>query len=244
MALVQTVDEIDYPESDGMPMGETDLRRDWMFRILEILRLRYRGERVYVASDLLVYYQEGDPTKFVVPDDFVVLDCDPGRRRTFRVWEEKGKAPDVVFEVTSRSTKREDEIFKPRTFARLGVKEYFLYDPTSEYLSPPLQGFRLEHGDYARIKPDSTGALNCETLNIALSLEEGKLVMRDGRSGELLLTEAEAAEAARQAAETARQAAEAARQAAETRAAELEKEVKRLRELLRRNSGDSGGTSG
>ena len=46
---------IEYPESDGKPMGETDLLRDWMFRILELLRFRYRGQRVYIASDLLVY---------------------------------------------------------------------------------------------------------------------------------------------------------------------------------------------
>jgi len=89
MSLVQTVDSlIEYPESDGKPMGETDLHRDWMVRILEILRYRYRQQRVYVASDLIVYYEEGDPTRSVVPDDFVVMDCDPGRRRTFKTWEE------------------------------------------------------------------------------------------------------------------------------------------------------------
>jgi Uma2 family endonuclease len=172
MALVQTVHGIEYPESDGMPMGETDLHRDWMVRILDILRLRYRGQRVYVASDLLVYYQEGDPTKFVVPDDFVVLDCDPARRNTFKIWQEQNNVPHAVFEVTSRSTRREDEVFKPRVYARLGVPEYFLYDPTSDYLSPPLQGFRTEHGSYTRITPDDTGALKCDQLGITLRLEQ------------------------------------------------------------------------
>ena len=85
MSLIQTVDQLEYPESDGKPMGETDLHRDWMYRILDILRLRYRGQRVYVASNLLVYYAEGDPSQFIVPDDFVVMDCDPGRRRTFKI---------------------------------------------------------------------------------------------------------------------------------------------------------------
>jgi Uma2 family endonuclease len=225
MALIQTVHEIEYPESDGMPMGETDLHRDWMVRILDILRLRYRGQRVYVASDLLVYYQEGDPTKFIVPDDFVVLDCDPARRNTFKIWEEQNKVPHAVFEVTSRSTRREDEVFKPRVYARLGVPEYFLYDPTSDYLSPPLQGFRIEHGTYTRIAPDETGALKCEQLGITLRLEQSNLVMYDARSGHVLLTEAEAAEAARK--------------AAETRVVELEAEVQRLRAELRRQSRDA-----
>lgn len=218
MTLVQTVHEIEYPESDGMPMGETDLHRDWMVRILDILRLRYRGQRVYVASDLLLYYQEGDPTKFLVPDDFVVLDCDPARRNTFKTWQEDNKVPHVVFEVTSRSTRREDEVFKPRLYARLGVPEYFLYDPTSDYLSPPLQGFRIEQGSYTRIAPDDTGAMTCEQLGITLRLERSNLVMYDAHSGQVLRTEAEAAEA---------------------RVAELEAEVRRLQAELRRQGRDA-----
>ncbi|MBW3541361.1 MAG: Uma2 family endonuclease, partial [Planctomycetes bacterium] len=100
--------EIEYPESDGRPMGETDLHRDWMVRLIELLRYRYRGQRVYVSGDLLVYYEEGNPQKYVVPDTFVVKDCDPGRRRIFKIWEE-GRVPDAVFEVTSRKTRRKDE---------------------------------------------------------------------------------------------------------------------------------------
>ena len=30
MRLSSPTVEIDYPESDGKPMGETDLHRDWM----------------------------------------------------------------------------------------------------------------------------------------------------------------------------------------------------------------------
>ena len=32
----------------------------------------------------------------------------------------------------------------------------------------PLQGYRLEHGDYARIEPDDAGVLRCEQLGITL----------------------------------------------------------------------------
>jgi Uma2 family endonuclease len=214
MSLVQTVDQIEYPESDGKPMGETDLHRDWMFHILELLRHRYRGQRVYVASNLLVYYEEGEPSKFVVPDDFVVLNCEPGRRRIFKIWEE-GRAPDVVFEVTSRGSRREDQIFKPQIYATLGVKEYFLYDPTSDYLNPPLQGFRAGKRGYRRIRADETGTIACTTLDLLLRLEEGVLVLLDAPTGERLRTRAEAAEA---------------------RAAKLEAEVERLKAALKRKN--------
>jgi Uma2 family endonuclease len=181
-------------------MGETDMHRDWMFRILELLKHRYRGERVYVSSDLLVYFEEGNPRKFVVPDVFVVKDCEPCRRRVFKTWEE-GRTPDVVWEVTSQSTKREDESFKPQSYTRIGVKEYFLYDPTGEYLVPPLVGFRLQDGDYIRIDPDDSGAILCRELGILLHLEGDKLVLTDSQTGDQLLTGTEAAHARAQAAE-------------------------------------------
>jgi hypothetical protein len=45
MSLVQTIDQIEYPESDGRPMGETDIHIDWMIRIRDILRYRYLGRQ-------------------------------------------------------------------------------------------------------------------------------------------------------------------------------------------------------
>ncbi len=33
MSLIQTVDQIEYPETDGQPMGETDLHIDWLIRL-------------------------------------------------------------------------------------------------------------------------------------------------------------------------------------------------------------------
>ena len=70
--------EVDYPESDGKPMGEQNMHRNWMIRLLDILKYRYRDQQVYVACDLLVYFEEGKPTRFVVPDEFVVKDLRPG----------------------------------------------------------------------------------------------------------------------------------------------------------------------
>ncbi len=92
--------EIEYPETDGQPMGETDLHIDWMIRLRDMLKQRYRGQQVYVASNLLLYFEAGNPRRFVVPDLFVVKQSDPGFRRTYKLWEE-GRAPHAVIEVTS-----------------------------------------------------------------------------------------------------------------------------------------------
>lgn len=226
MSLSSISESIEYPESDGEPMGETDLHRDWMVRILEILRQRYRNQNVYIASDLLVYYEEGDPSKFIVPDDFIVLDCDPGRRRTFKTWVEK-RVPDVIFEVTSSSSRRNDTVKKPLVYKLMGVKEYFVYDPTCDYLDPPLQGFRMT-GDSLRQIAAVDGVLRCETLQLGLRLVDGELEFFDLRTGVLAVDEAEAEreakEVEREAKERERTAKEEERAAKERERAEKEKE--------------------
>jgi Uma2 family endonuclease len=243
MSTILTDTEIEYPESDGKPMGETDLHRYWMIRIYDILRWRYRQQRVYVGSDLLVYYTEGIPQHFVVPDDFVVLNSDPGPRRVFKVWEE-GAAPNVVFEVTSRKTRQRDSHGKPGVYATIGVQELFLFDPTADYLQPPLQAYRFENSQPVRQEADENGMLRSDCLGLRLRLEHGRLDMFDAQTGERQLTEAEwqraAAETFRAAADAERAAAEAIRAAAEAEHAAriaAEEEARRLRAEIERLRG-------
>jgi Uma2 family endonuclease len=226
MSSVTTQNEIEYPESDGKPMGETDLHRDWMFRLLEIFRQRYRDQQVYIASDLLVYYEEGTPSKFVVPDCFVVLDCKPGRRRTFQTWNEK-RVPNIVFEVTSRGTSSIDIVDKPVIYERMGVQEYFLYDPTASYLEPPLQGYRMTNGSLHQIS-EANGRIRCETLGVELFLREHDLVIVDKETGVEQLTRADAEELAREQAERMQEQELEARLIAERRVQELEEKLRRL----------------
>lgn len=212
-APAQTVDDLDfYPESDGKPMAESDLHREIMFTIIHLLQRHFAGRRVYVSGNLLLYYVEGDPRKSVAPDCFVVWDVEPRRRRIYKLWEE-GKGPRVVFEVSSKSTKREDLGSKMRLYAQLGVEEYYIYDPTSEYLRPPLAGFRLEAGRFAPMQPQNQvvdwgdmafvpGAGEppeyvSPLLGLRLALDEnGRLQFYDEATGERLLDDEEARERA------------------------------------------------
>jgi Uma2 family endonuclease len=235
--------EIDYPESDGKPMGETDLHRWWMIRIYDLLKYRYRHDEVYVGSDLLLYYVEGDPKKFVVPDNFVVLDNKPEFRRVFKVWDEQ-RVPNVVIEVTSRKTRQKDQRTKPANYAQIGVKELFLYDPTLDYLNPALQGYRLIEGKYERLPSNGTGALECRELGLLLRLDRERLVIQDATTGLPLLTEAEthwqaieSAETRKQIAEARVEAAEARVEASELRARVAELEVELLRQQLAQHPG-------
>jgi Uma2 family endonuclease len=202
---------VDYPESDGQPMGETDVHREAMFRIIELLKRHFKHQKVYVSGDLLLYYEQGNPKKFVVPDAFIAKGLEQHPRRIYRMWVE-AVVPQVVIETTSRSISAKDTHEKPAIYAKLGVHEYFMHDPTGEYLEPPLQGYRLQNGEYAPIEADSQGGLFSKELGLVLRITDDDLNLFDPSTNERLLTHAETAvvEAeARQREAEARQRAEA-----------------------------------
>jgi len=231
------------PESDGKPMAETDTHRRYMLDVLDALDEHYRDDPwTYVTGNIFLYYpDETGKLHAVSPDIFVVHGVEKKDRRIYNLKVEN-KAPEVVIELTSPSTKMEDLGNKRFLYASLGVKEYFLFDPFGEAVRPLLRGFRLEDGDYM---PIVGTRLHSKVLGLELRLEEGTLRLYNPQTREYLLTREEthqarrAAEAARKAAETARHAAETAQQAAETKAAReeaarraAEAELARLREEL------------
>ncbi|MGH8070587.1 MAG: Uma2 family endonuclease [Candidatus Entotheonellia bacterium] len=237
--------QVHYPESDGKPMGETDVHIDALIYLREALKDYFRdAPQVYVAGNMLLYYEEGNPAACVAPDVFVVQGVAKGERRTYRLWEE-GQPPTVVFEITSRGTRLEDLGTKRALYAMLGVREYFLYDPLGEYLRPSLQGYQLQQGEYERVSPGAEGELVSQALSLELRVEAGRLRLLDPATGERLLTPAEAQAARRAEAEArrteaaARQAEAAGRQAAEARAALAEAELERLRAELARLRGET-----
>lgn len=214
--------EIHYPESDGKPMAETDWHWQATVELTMMLKAHYAdAPDVYVASDLLIYTQEGNPRAAVAPDVFVVFGVPKGPRRIYKLWEEHA-APAVVFELTSRKTRREDLVTKRAQYARLGVAEYFLFDPEADYLLPPLQGLRLEGGKYVAMATAPDGTLRCEALGIDLRADGSRLMLRDVATGERLPWIDER---------------DAARVAAEVRLAEAEAETAALRAELARLRG-------
>lgn len=229
MDSVIKVTQAYYPESDGKPIGETDEHRDEMVRQIALLKEYFRGQNVYVSGNLLVYYEQGNPKKFVVPDAFVVKGISPQKRRIYKTWVER-RVPDVVFETTSRKTRKKDTREKPQLYSSLGIKEYFLLDPDREYLEPPLQGYRLAEGKYAPIEADATGGLVSQELQMRLFDEGGQLQFYRLDNGERLLMPAERAEleSKRAQQESERAAREAAaRLAAEAEVAQLRAELAR-----------------
>jgi Uma2 family endonuclease len=149
----RTTRPVDYPTSDGKPMAETDLHRQDMVDLIETLQDYFADQPdVYVTGNLLLYYEEGNPRKHVSPDVFVVHGAPKLPPRDYYLLWREGRTPEVVIDITSKTTRREDQDKKLALYRGvLRVAEYFQFDPTEDYLEPPLQGHRLVDGHYQPI---------------------------------------------------------------------------------------------
>lgn len=216
--------QVEYPESDGEPLGETGLHVLATLGLLDALKLFFSSHSdVYVAADMFLYYQEGKPQAHTAPDVMVIKGVSNQERRIFKIWEE-GTAPCTIFEITSRSTAREDAFVKTQLYARLGVAEYFLFDPEGDYLDEQFIGYRLEDGFYVPIAPDADGSIQSEELGLVFWPEGYMIRASDPVTGERIPMLDEAVGMAK------REAARAEHEAA--RAAAAEAEVARLKALL------------
>ena len=194
---------------------------------------------------MFIYDEEGNPQSSVAPDVFVVFGVPARTRESYFLWQE-ARGPDFVMEIASRSTFERDRVAKPERYAGLGVREYWQYDPRGVLLAPPLQGFVLEHGAYARlpavILADGTVGVYSPVLGLHARMDGEMVRFHDPVTGHDLRTHQESedrlqeeAHARREVEDRLREEAQA-RQAAEARLAELEA---RLRALHRPASSES-----
>lgn len=222
------VTTVAYSESDGKPMAETELHAQLIINLIEALR-NFFGKLpdVYVWGNMFIYYIEGDASKNVAPDVFVVRGV--GKRlgervrRVYKLWEE-GVAPCVIIEVSSSETKNDDLQRKKNLYAQLGVKEYFIFDPEYRYLKPPFRAYRLSGSQYVELAVTNR-RVRSEELGLELVDTGETLRLFEPVRGEFLLTPEEEAAAHQDAkARAARAEAERLVEAEARRQAEAELE--------------------
>jgi len=193
VGLHQQFGDPTYPTRDGRPLGETDTHRRVIRDLIGALELHFAGQQVYVSGDLLLHYVPGNRRRHVSPDVLVTKGLQLGDRLNYILWQE-GSPPNMVIEVTSKSTRREDLEDKFIIYRdKIRVPEYFLFDPCGEYLQPQLQGYRLRGGEYVAIRP-LKGHLACKQLGLELEAQDKSLRLYDQATGQPLLTPRELAE--------------------------------------------------
>ena len=152
----ESAESVFYPIEDDEPLAESEYQLFPLVYAYGALTAWFSNDpTTWVGSDMFLYYQEGDPGKVVAPDLFVVTQTHKEERRNiFQTWVE-GRIPDFTLEVLSESNYRNDLVTKFPIYRQLGVREYWMYDPTpTGILSPPLQGHRLVGGEYQPIPID------------------------------------------------------------------------------------------
>ncbi len=236
-----------YPERDDEPMGETDAHVRVTIELVQALDDLYVDRLdAYVAADNFLYYVEGDPRACVSPDVYLVLGAPRGERRVYKLWEEGGRTPTLVIELTSESTRAHDLGRKKAIYEReLHVPYYILFDPLSEWIRGGVLAFALEGGRYRELAPDPrTQRMALPALDLELAPRGGSLRLFRRGAAEPIPTRRELIEAAHERAEAEHERAEAEHERAEAeheraeaeraRADEVERELRALRAELER----------
>ena len=168
-------DDVFYPESDGQPMAETGIHVLAMIALIGALRMYFAQRRdMYIIGNIFLYYEKDRPQSCKSPDVMVVKGVSSTPQcRSFKTWVEE-TAPTVIFEITSKGTADEDVENKRELYERLGVSEYFLFDPLHDYLDQQVMGYRLIDGKYEPLVLKDGGLLSVE-LGMHL-VPEGELL--------------------------------------------------------------------
>ncbi|GAK58875.1 hypothetical protein U27_05850 [Candidatus Vecturithrix granuli] len=237
-AFVVEEAKVEYPESDGKPMGETGFHVRATLHLYGALRQFFRlRDDIYVAADMFLYYEEGNRYANKAPDVMVIKGVANQERRIFKTWEENA-VPCVVFEITSKATMAEDLVTKSSLYAALGVQEYFIFDPLREYVGKAMMGFRLEHHEYVPLEPDQQGCLWSQELEVLLRSEDEILRIIDPHTGKAVPSLEEAIVWAEQEARRAEQETQRAKQEAqraEQEAQRAEQEAQRAEQERQRS---------
>ncbi|MBC7795786.1 MAG: Uma2 family endonuclease [Pyrinomonadaceae bacterium] len=189
--------EVYYPESDGKPMTETDKHRKLINQLIDVLDIHFADDKnIYVTGNIMFYYEEGNPYRSVAPDVMFVRGVTDKDRRVYKLWEEN-TMPQVVFEITSRSTRSEDLHRKWNLYEKLGVLEYYIFDPEHEYFEPFIACKRQE-GELMQVEI-TEGRIFSEELGLEIVDTGETLRLFDPKTNVFLRTSQESENALREA---------------------------------------------
>ena len=249
---------IDFYEDPRETKGRSPLdmlQTPSFFKIIPTLMAYFRGDpSVYINGALPVRDNPSDLRDCLWPDCCVAfgVNREAIMRETGYNIRQVGKPPDFTMEIASASTASRDINVKRELYDRMGVPEYWLFDPSGgDHYGRSLSGNRLVNGEYhpIDIAANEDGLLygysSALGLNVCV-IEDGEVTgrylpqlqepvsgryLRDLPASERVLSEERES---RQVAEHERQIAEAELDGERRARAAAEAELAELRDRLRR----------
>jgi Uma2 family endonuclease len=202
------------------PEMETHLHLRQMLLLIACLEWWWRErDDWFISGNLTVYYSQSriKNRDFRGPDFFVVKGVEQRPRKSWTIWEEEGRYPDLIVEILSETTAAVDRTTKKELYqTTFRTPEYFWFDPESL----EFQGFSLVNSRYQVIEPNDQGWLWSEQLDLFLGVHNRQLRYFTAEDT-LVPTPAEAALSAQQQRQLAEQRADQAAQRADRLAARL-----------------------
>jgi len=194
--LEESVEDVIFPESDlysDEPPLETELHLRQLMLLIQSLEWLWSDRQdFYAFGNLTIYYSphQKKSEQFRGPDFFVVLGTERKPRKSWVVWEEEGKYPNVIVEILSPKTAKTDRGLKKQIYQdTFRTPDYFWFDPdTLEF-----KGFQLLAGQYVALEPNERGWLWSQQLGLYLGVHNSQLRFFTPQ-GELVLTLEEVAE--------------------------------------------------
>ncbi len=160
--------------SDEPPL-ESDLHREQIDLLIRLIKWWWRDRNdFYATGNLTIYFSPNQKKseEFRGPDFFVVLDAEKKERKSWVVWQENGKYPNVIIELLSDSTASVDKGLKKQVYQNtFRTPDYFWFDP----VSLELRGFHLVDNQYQDLAPTESGWLWSQQLELYLAVYLGKL---------------------------------------------------------------------
>ncbi len=217
------LDQLDYywdmhPTKEDL-MAQSEAQLSLLLYLVHLLRWLYRRRDWFIGGDINIYKQ-ADPSdkNYPIAPDVALFKrakkskINTGRLRSWKMEQPNRPAPDVVFEIASKDTWREDLTTKPAQYQQLWVKEYYAYDPNSPQYwkdkSTRLRGWRFEAGQIIEMQPNEQGWLWSEELESWLVPDKKHLRLYDPQ-GQMRLNEAQEEALAAKLERAARRSAEA-----------------------------------
>ena len=152
-----------YPELEKEPKGmiQNTVELDLTDKLRSALTPGYHYPHhptILIGGEIPIYYGERDPVTHqfphVVPDILIALNVDTYAIDNRIGYDpiQNGKPPDVVVEIASPSTYRNDAGRKRDTYQMLRVPEYWRFDPTGgRMFGQAVIGEQLIDGRYERL---------------------------------------------------------------------------------------------
>ena len=113
-------------------MADNTLQFEWISTLMWNLDLLYQDRPdVFVAGDHLIYPVEGQPEIRQAPDVYVAFGRPKGHRGSYRVFDEDGIFPQVLFEVWSPSNRYTQMQEKLKFYEKYGAEEIYIVYPES-----------------------------------------------------------------------------------------------------------------